>query len=184
MIAYSYLPVQLQKRHLLLSVCSPFNQLRIVHTISSLHIGHTILEVAAAAAGAEPCSLRATFAAISSCSVDSGVLEVWLLSDIELSEGDKIAGLRVTGGLFGGGGGARFFPVPSTLPPPKLLLFAISHRRNEFILDVVNSPPAEGDAVFHVNSVSSLRQDRCSGGASDRVHRIVVPSHALSCECS
>lgn len=46
-----------------------------VHTISSLHIGHTILELAAAAAWAEPCSSRATLKVMSSFSVDIGVLD-------------------------------------------------------------------------------------------------------------
>lgn len=81
----------------------------------------------AAAAGAEPCSSRATLEVMSSFSVDSGVLEVWLLSDTELSDGDRRPGVRKTaalpaaGGGGGGGGGAKPFPVPRTRPPPRLL---------------------------------------------------------------
>lgn len=94
-----------------------------LHTISSPHIGQTILELAAAAACAVACSSRATRDVMSSFSVDIGVLEVCELSDIELSEGDRPPDARNCG-LFGTGG-ARFLPLPRTLPPPKLRLAAM-----------------------------------------------------------
>lgn len=94
-----------------------------LHTISSLHIGQTILELAAAAAWAVPCSSRATRAVMSSFSVDMGVLEVCELRDIELLDGDRAPEGRNCG--LTGTGGARFLPLPSTLPPPRLLLAAI-----------------------------------------------------------
>jgi hypothetical protein len=63
---------------------------------------------------------------ISSFSVDMGVLEVWELREMELFEGDRAPEGRRSG-LFGTGG-ARFLPLPSTRPPPKLLRAAmISH---------------------------------------------------------
>lgn len=62
-------------------VCSP--------TISSLHIGQTRRELAAAAAWAEVWSSRATRDVRSSFSVDMGVLDVCELRDTELSEGDS-----------------------------------------------------------------------------------------------
>lgn len=94
-----------------------------LRTISSLHIGQTILELAAAAAWAVPCSSSATLAVMSSFSTDKGVLEVCELSDIELSEGERPPEGRSCG--FWATGGARFLPLPSTLPPPKLLLVAM-----------------------------------------------------------
>jgi hypothetical protein len=94
-----------------------------MHTISSLHIGQTILELAAAAAWAVPCSSRATRAVMSSFSVDIGVLDVCELREIELFEGDNAPEDRSCG--LTGTGGARFLPLPSTLPPPKLLLAAM-----------------------------------------------------------
>jgi hypothetical protein len=60
---------------------------------------------------------------MSSFSVDIGVLDVSELSDIELFEGDSAPEGRSCGLM--GTGGARFLPLPSTLPPPKLLLAAI-----------------------------------------------------------
>lgn len=63
---------------------------------------------------------------MSSFSVDIGVLEVWELREIELFEGDKAPEGRRSG-LFGTGG-ARFLPLPSTRPPPRLLRAAIISR--------------------------------------------------------
>lgn len=57
---------------------------------------------------------------MSSFSVDIGVLEVCELRDIELFEGERAPEGRSCGLM--GTGGARFLPLPSTLPPPKLLL--------------------------------------------------------------
>lgn len=94
--------------------------------MTSLQIGQTNLELAVAAAWAEPCSSRATRDVISSFSVDIGVLDVWLLNDTELSEGESIAGLRMGALLGAGAGGARPLPVPNTLPPPRLLREAIA----------------------------------------------------------
>jgi len=96
---------------------------RSLHTISSLHIGQTILELAAAAAWAVACSSRATRAVMSSFSVDMGVLEVCELKDIELFEGDRAPEGRNCD--LTGAGGARLLPLPSTLPPPKLLRAAM-----------------------------------------------------------
>lgn len=93
------------------------------HTISSLQIGQTIRELAAAAAWAEAWSPRATREVRSSLSVDRGVLEAWELSDTELSDGESRSVGRDSG--FFATGGARFFPLPRTLPPPRLLLAAI-----------------------------------------------------------
>jgi hypothetical protein len=56
--------------------------------------------------------------------VDIGVLEVCELSDIELLDGDRAPEGRSCGLI--GTGGARFLPLPSTLPPPRLLLAAMS----------------------------------------------------------
>lgn len=125
----AYLPVKLEQSHLVLSLVTESFHRRQPdksHTISSLHIGQTILELAAAAAWAVPCSSRATRAVMSSFSVDIGVLEVWELSDMELFEGDKAPDGRRSG-LFGTGG-ARFLPLPSTRPPPRLLREAILSR--------------------------------------------------------
>ena len=60
---------------------------------------------------------------MSSFSVDIGVLEVCEPRDIELLDGDKAPEGRSCG--LTGTGGARFLPLPSTLPPPRLLLAAI-----------------------------------------------------------
>lgn len=99
-------------------------------TISSLHIGQTMRELAAAAACAAPCSSRAMRDVRSSFSVDIGVLEVCELRDTELSEGDSKPGLRTDwtclGGAGGCDGGARLLPDPRTRPPPRLLLADIS----------------------------------------------------------
>lgn len=71
----AYLPIQLQQCDLCSSAHVSLYRVLIMHTISSLHIGHTILELAAAAAWPEPCSSRATLDAMSSFSVDIGVLD-------------------------------------------------------------------------------------------------------------
>jgi hypothetical protein len=63
---------------------------------------------------------------MSSFSVDIGVLEVWELREMELFEGDRAPEGRRSG-LFGTGG-ARFLPLPSTRPPPKLLRAAMLSR--------------------------------------------------------
>jgi hypothetical protein len=60
---------------------------------------------------------------MSSFSVDMGVLEVCELRDIELLDGDRAPEGRSCGLM--GTGGARFLPLPSTLPPPRLLLAAM-----------------------------------------------------------
>ena len=60
---------------------------------------------------------------MSSFSVDIGVLDVCELRDIELLDGDKAPEGRNCGLM--GTGGARFLPLPSTLPPPRLLLAAM-----------------------------------------------------------
>ena len=62
---------------------------------------------------------------MSSFSVDTGVLDVWLLRDTELSDGDNKPECR-TGALLCVGG-ARFLPLPRTRPPPRLRRLAIAH---------------------------------------------------------
>lgn len=63
---------------------------------------------------------------MSSFSVDKGVLDACELSDVELSDGESRPELR-TGCLLGAaGGGARFLPVPSTRPPPRVLRAAMA----------------------------------------------------------
>lgn len=126
-IRYAYLPVQLKKRQLLplAMPCLSLYRSVLYPTISSLHIGQTSRELAAAAAWAEPCSSRATRDVRSSFSVDMGVLEVCELNDTELSEGDSRPICLGWGGC-GGGGAARPFPLPSTRPPPRLLRAAMA----------------------------------------------------------
>jgi hypothetical protein len=71
-----------------------------IHTISSLHIGQTIRELAAAAAcAADPFSSRAIRDARSSSPMDTGVLEVCELRDTEFSENDKFEGVRTWPGF-------------------------------------------------------------------------------------
>lgn len=129
-------------------------------TISSLQIGHTIFELAAAA-GAEPCSSRATLEVMSSFSVDTGVLEVSLPSDTELSDGESRPGGRNTAALLAGSGGgaaggaARPFPVPSTLPPPKLLREAIfTHTYMSFMIIV----SASGSYRRSLNEITDVHR--------------------------
>lgn len=66
----------------------------------------------------------------SSC-VEIGVLDVWELSEIELFDGESTPGLRkiCRAAVAGGAGGSRFFPLPNTRPPPRLLRFAIMRLR-------------------------------------------------------
>jgi hypothetical protein len=91
-------------------------------------MGHTIRELAAAAAWAEACSSSATREVRSSFSADKGVPDVCELSDTELSDGDSRPVFKTAclGGGAGGGGGARFLPLPSTLPPPNCLRAAMA----------------------------------------------------------
>lgn len=119
-IWYAYLPVQLKKRQLL-PLAMLYRSIYCIAscpTISSLHIGQTRRELAAAAAWAEPCSSRATRDVRSSFSVDMGVLDVCELNDTELSEGDSRPICLGWGGAVGGA--ARPLPLPSTRPPPRL----------------------------------------------------------------
>lgn len=75
--------------------------------------------LASAAALAPPCSSTATLAVMSSLLIDRGVPLVCESRDTELSEGDSSPDVGRTGGLLAAGtGGARFFPDPSTRPPP------------------------------------------------------------------
>lgn len=87
---------------------------------------------------------------MSSFSVDTGVLEVWELSDIELLEGDRAPEGRRSG-LFGTGG-ARFLPLPSTRPPPRLLRAAIFSR----LLDRAHAAEESGGDI--PESKASRRQ--------------------------
>jgi len=99
----------------------------------------------AAPAPASAVESSATLDIISSFSVDSGVLEVWLLSETELSDGESSPGFLSTLALLapegggGGAGGARPAPLPSTLPPPSAL-------REVIVIDLdhlSHLPPAE-----------------------------------------
>ena len=88
-----------------------------LHTISSLHIGHTSLELVEAAAALSKDTLE-----IMSCvsAVEAGLFEACEFNETELSEGDS----RLTFRLCCGGGkeetaGDTFRPLPKTLPPPR-----------------------------------------------------------------
>src|SRR5690242_1305410 len=82
----------------------------------------------------------------------AGLLDVWLLSDNELSEGDNRPALRTwlccacgacnvcggAGNAAGGTAGDRFLPLPSTRPPPRDLREAMARERERvWDLDVV-----------------------------------------------
>lgn len=147
------------------------------HTISSLHIGHTIRELAAAAAWAEPCSSRATREARSSLSVDRGVPDVCELSDTELSEGESGSGLSRPGLSRGcllvetGGGGAKLFPLPRTRPPPRLLRAAISIVETDVHASRV-SPRREPTSAFAASALDTIVarwQGWSAEGACDRM---------------
>lgn len=98
-----------------------------VPTISSLHIGHTsLLEALAAAFCVSP---RRTLLLMSSLvsAVLAGLFDVCELKDTELSEGDSRLALRrcwaagcgeMAGDRAGERAGERFLPLPSTRPPP------------------------------------------------------------------
>lgn len=87
--------------------------------------------LASAAALAFPCSSSATLAVMSSLLKDKGVPLVCESRDTELSEGDSSPEVGRTGALLVAGvGGARFFPDPSTLPPPSWRRAAIVHHRS------------------------------------------------------
>jgi hypothetical protein len=105
-------------------------------TISSLHMGQARRLLARAAAfSLGPSSTLLPISSLVSA-VLAGLLEVWLLSDNELSEGDSRLALRTwlcgawsvcTDACAGdcaceGAGdtaGDRFLPLPSTRPPPR-----------------------------------------------------------------
>lgn len=93
-------------------------------TISSLHIGHTsLLDALAAAFSFE---LSKTLLEMSSrvSAVLAGLLDVWELNETELSEGDSRLALRwwaCCGRVTAAGeaaAGDRFLPLPRTRPPP------------------------------------------------------------------
>lgn len=96
-------------------------------TISSLHIGHARRLLARAAAfSLGPSRTLLPMSSLGSA-VLAGLLDVWLLSDRELSEGDSRPALRTwlccacgACSACGGAGdtaGDRFLPLPSTRPP-------------------------------------------------------------------
>jgi hypothetical protein len=100
-------------------------------TISSLHIGHARRLLARAAAfSLGPSRTLLPMSSLVSA-VLAGLLDVWLLSDRELSEGDSRLALRTwlccacgacSACVCGGAGdtaGDRFLPLPSTRPPPR-----------------------------------------------------------------
>lgn len=89
-------------------------------TISSLHIGHTsLLEALAAAFSPWPNSTLLPISSLVSA-VLAGLLDVCELRETELSEGDSRLVLRRcwVGGL-GETAGDRCLPLPSTRPPPR-----------------------------------------------------------------
>jgi hypothetical protein len=90
-------------------------------TISSLHIGHTsLLEALAAAFSLGPIKTLLVMSSLVSA-VLAGLLDVCELSDTELSEGDSRLALRrwTAAGCGGAAAGDRFLPLPSTRPPPR-----------------------------------------------------------------
>lgn len=93
---------------------------------------------------------------MSSFSVDMGVLEVCELRDIELLDGDRAPEGRSCG--LTGTGGARFLPLPSTLPPPRLLLAAMvltlpEHWTSRETADDVFNGPSRAATVRTLPSV-------------------------------
>jgi hypothetical protein len=91
-------------------------------TISSLHIGHTsLLDALAAAFSVGPIRTLLLMSSLVSA-VLAGLMDVCELSDTELSEGDSRLALRrwtAAAGCGGGAAGDRFLPLPSTRPPPR-----------------------------------------------------------------
>jgi hypothetical protein len=102
-------------------------------TISSLHMGHTsLLDALAAAFSLGPSNTLLLMSSLVSA-VLAGLLDVCELSDTELSEGARKLALRpwrVCG--CGEMAGERFFPLPSTRPPPRDLREAMSRMSREF----------------------------------------------------
>jgi hypothetical protein len=101
-------------------------------TISSLHIGHTSrLDALAAAFSLGPNSTLLLISSLISA-VLAGLCDVCELSDTELGEGErKLALRRCCGCGCGDMAGDRFFPLPSTRPPPRDLREAIAKYREE-----------------------------------------------------
>jgi hypothetical protein len=90
-------------------------------TISSLQMGHTsLLEALAAALAVGTASTLLPMSSLVSA-VLAGLLDVWELSETELSEGDSRLALRrwTADGCGEAAAGDRFLPLPSTRPPPK-----------------------------------------------------------------
>jgi hypothetical protein len=90
-------------------------------TISSLHIGHTSLLEALAAAAFSVLASKTLLPMSSLVSaVLAGLTDVCELRDTELSEGDIRLALRSWWGRGRGDtAGERCFPLPSTRPPPR-----------------------------------------------------------------
>ena len=91
-----------------------------LHTISSLHIGHTSLELAEAAAALSALS-KDTLEIMSCVSVvEAGLFEACEFNETELSEGDSRLTFRLCCGRGKGEtAGDTFRPLPKTLPPPR-----------------------------------------------------------------
>jgi hypothetical protein len=99
-------------------------------TISSLHIGHTsLLDALAAAFSLGPSSTLLLMSSLISA-VLAGLCDVCELRDTELGEGErKLALRRCCGCGWGDMAGDRFFPLPSTRPPPRDLREAMAKCR-------------------------------------------------------
>lgn len=74
--------------------CEPVRAIDGITTIASLHIGHTSLELAAAATALFACSGNDVLEARSVSVVVAGVFEVEELRDTELSDGESRLALR------------------------------------------------------------------------------------------
>ena len=121
----------MEERHLPESVHCTLQRQELRRTISSLHMGQARRLLARAAAfSLGPSSTLLPISSLVSAEV-AGLLDVWLLSDRELSEGDSRLALRTwlccacgacSACVCGGAGdtaGDRFLPLPSTRPPPR-----------------------------------------------------------------
>lgn len=144
-------------------------------TISSLHIGHTsLLDALAAAFSVGPISTLLLMSSRVSW-VLAGLMDVCELSDTELSEGDSRLALRrwagaVAVGCGGGAAGDRFLPLPSTRPPPRDLREVIfgsvlwsresTWARMGRLEAWVLGAPLQGTLRMHVRSVVAVAQWR------------------------
>ena len=120
------IPVELQQRHLVpnVRVCTIEGSLPSL-TISSLHIGHASLELAAAEVATLMCSLFSSdiLDLMSCCSCEVYEVEAEESSEMELADGDSKLEFRLGRGELAGD---KERPLPKTLPPPSFLPDMIS----------------------------------------------------------